>query len=294
MRSTIKLISLELVQAEHLEFTTYFSVYRENIRLRKDWNLPLTSVPRNGVCYWIMRQGQRIGRVLAEANKLGPLFVIPPNKLEDSWLQELVAYVISISDFTVPIEAAGILSSQLEGFRRNGFAPILTRHGMIRPTAPFPAAFPHDWTAGQPDRADIDELASVLHTAFRQGTADPSMTETEEGLKRDLADFFLLSEKDLPLRQASTVVWDNHTSSIAGVCLIGRNEGWPFISYLAVLPAYRGKGLATAMIQQALSRLYEQEPLLLLFVTEGNPAKNLYEKLGFWSAPSVTLMSYNQ
>nr|AYQ74406.1 N-acetyltransferase [Cohnella candidum] len=83
------------------------------------------------------------------------------------------------------------------------------------------------------------------------------------------------------------------TSSIAGVCLIGRNEGWPFISYVAVLPAYRGYGLATAMMKHALSCLHEQgEPLLLLFVTVGNKAKDVYEKLGFWSACPVTQMIY--
>ncbi|WJH33643.1 GNAT family N-acetyltransferase [Paenibacillus sp. CC-CFT747] len=294
MRSTIKLINLELAPAEHLEFTTHFSVYRENIRLRRDWNLPLTSVPRNDACYWVMRQGQRIGGVLAEANKLGPLFVIPPNKLEDSWLQELVAYVISISDFRIPIQAAGVLSSQLEGFQRNGFAPILTRHGMIRPTAPFPAAFPHDWTAGQPDPADIDEAGLGSSYGLSTGNGRSFHDRHRGGLEVGPDGLFSLIGKGPPLRQASTVIRDNHTSSIAGVCLIGRNEGWPFLSYIAVLPSYRGKGLATAMIQHVLSRLHEQEPLLLLFLTEGNPAKNLYEKLGFWSAPTVTLMTYNQ
>ncbi|WP_241158311.1 GNAT family N-acetyltransferase [Cohnella candidum] len=75
--------------------------------------------------------------------------------------------------------------------------------------------------------------------------------------------------------------------------MIGRNEGWPFISYVAVLPAYRGYGLATAMMKHALSCLHEQgEPLLLLFVTVGNKAKDVYEKLGFWSACPVTQMIY--
>ncbi|WP_238327914.1 GNAT family N-acetyltransferase [Paenibacillus gorillae] len=54
---------------------------------------------------------------------------------------------------------------------------------------------------------------------------------------------------------------------------------------IGVLPAYRGKGLATLMLKRALSILKDHYPILRLYVMEGNEAESVYYNLGF--APGV-------
>ncbi len=292
MINKISLGIIQLVEADHSEFMNFFAVYRDNIRFRRDWNLPLYSVPENKTYYWIMHQDHRIGGALIASNKLGPIFSIPPHKITDEIFHDLLSYVRSISDAEQSVEAVGVLSSQLELFERNGFVAVQTRRCMMHPTVPSTGTFLEEWMIQEPTPAYIDELVSILYTSFVQGTGD-SVEDSKEDLKEYLTEFFIESDKDTALLKASTVVIDKITHSIVGVCLIGRVEGWPFISYVAVLPAFRGRGLASAMILHSLASLHKQDPLLLLFVTVGNKAEKVYENLGFWSAPTVTQMKYN-
>ncbi len=64
-----------------------------------------------------------------------------------------------------------------------------------------------------------------------------------------------------------------------------RGYGWvsdeiPELS-IAVVPEYRGKGLGTRLLEQALRLAEEQFPAVSLSVSTGNPAASLYRRLGF-------------
>ena len=58
------------------------------------------------------------------------------------------------------------------------------------------------------------------------------------------------------------------------------DEAVPELS-IAVLPEYRGQGVATALLPRLLSEAAQWFEAVSLSVSESNPARRLYERLGF-------------
>ena len=54
-----------------------------------------------------------------------------------------------------------------------------------------------------------------------------------------------------------------------------------YLAYIAINSAYQGRGLGTAILQRLIREAGERELPLTLTVLRGNPAKRLYERLGF-------------
>ncbi|HZG86567.1 GNAT family N-acetyltransferase [Paenibacillus sp.] len=279
-----------LEPAEHGEFSVFCSVYWDPVRFRRDWTTPLTTVPPAAPCYWIMQAGRRVGGAVIDAGRIGPVFAAPPSKLAPETVEALLRFAAARTPPGGSIEARGVLDSQLEAFERCGFRRTQTRRCMMRPTESTSAAFPDGWIARPLAREDIDELAAMLHASFADGTGDAGPDPVEE-YAAYLAEHFGQAERDEAMRGASAVAVDKRTGAIAGVCLIGRVEGWPFVAFAAVLPHCRGRGLASALIRRAIGALHGfTEPLL--FVTVGNGAEAVYEKLGFRPAPAVTRLAW--
>lgn len=63
--------------------------------------------------------------------------------------------------------------------------------------------------------------------------------------------------------------------------------GVPELS-VCVLPGYRGAGRGTALVEAAVQEARQRSfPALSLSVEEGNPARRLYERLGFVPVPAA-------
>jgi len=88
---------------------------------------------------------------------------------------------------------------------------------------------------------------------------------------------FAATDKTSPLPVG--VVWirlfDSHNPGYGYV-----GEGIPELS-IAILPGYRNRGFGTQLLNHMLVKAAEQYPGLSLSVTSVNPAKRLYERLGF-------------
>lgn len=69
--------------------------------------------------------------------------------------------------------------------------------------------------------------------------------------------------------------------------LAGENRGYGWVNdqtpelSIAVVPEYRGKGIGTQLLNQAIVLAQEQFPAVSLSVSIDNPAANLYRRLGF-------------
>jgi GNAT superfamily N-acetyltransferase len=82
------------------------------------------------------------------------------------------------------------------------------------------------------------------------------------------------------------VVWGRHFSADAPGFGFVRADV-PELS-VCVLPGYRGAGLGTALVGAAVTEAVRRSlPGLSLSVEDGNPARRLYERLGFAPVPSA-------
>ena len=67
-----------------------------------------------------------------------------------------------------------------------------------------------------------------------------------------------------------------------GVLILEEREGAVYIGLIEVLPAFQGRGIGTAVIQDILDQEHEQNRPIMLHVLKTNEAgKRLYERLGF-------------
>ena len=66
-----------------------------------------------------------------------------------------------------------------------------------------------------------------------------------------------------------------------GVISVERREDCIFLSTIGITPAYQGRGLGTRLIQDLLDEGRAREMPVELQVLKVNPARGLYERLGF-------------
>ena len=69
--------------------------------------------------------------------------------------------------------------------------------------------------------------------------------------------------------------------------LTGEDRGFGYVDdetpelSIAVLPEYRGQGIGTALLERLLELAAPCHPAVCLSVSAGNPARRLYERMGF-------------
>jgi ribosomal protein S18 acetylase RimI-like enzyme len=66
-----------------------------------------------------------------------------------------------------------------------------------------------------------------------------------------------------------------------GIISVDRQESGIFLSNLELLPAFRGLGIGTALLKTLLEEAQQKGLPLTLQVLKVNPARRLYERLGF-------------
>lgn len=74
------------------------------------------------------------------------------------------------------------------------------------------------------------------------------------------------------------IVLDGHD---AGVVHVDRSPGEIFLVNIQIAPSYQNRRLGTAVMESLLAEAREQRIALRLQVMKVNPARNLYERLGF-------------
>jgi GNAT superfamily N-acetyltransferase len=145
------------------------------------------------------------------------------------------------------------------------------------PAAPAPPG-------SRPVRADDGRALGLLAMAAYCGSVDdPDQPEAwhVEDLTAALAGRY---GRLLPV---SAVV--DADDGLAAATLFTWWDGLPFLAFCLTRPDHQGRGLATGLIGQALRALAaEGHRQVHLAVTETNPARALYERLGFREAPIPT------
>ena len=144
-----------------------------------------------------------------------------------------------------------------------------------------PVALPDGWslTEGGWD----DDLASALATAYAPGHPDGGWTENDTGQVRAMFD---KADPVPPLSPASARLVGPDGRS-AGHVLCAGPVPWTdyrcaWVLNLGVGPRAQGRGFGRALLVHALRGSHAAGlPALALAVTDGNPARRLYDRAGF-------------
>ncbi|MCJ8010521.1 GNAT family N-acetyltransferase [Paenibacillus sp. KQZ6P-2] len=285
--------SLQLEIAEFDVWKKFWSIYYDQGSVGFSLQTgPGLILPVGTVSYWVKNGSNTIGGVIVSSNAIRCLFTIPPFQADAALVRLLSRKMQQLEGSSGTVHACDILPDQEDLFIRAGFRPDPHRYRwMQRPTAEFVHPPDHHITLRTPNMMKEDGEQRLLlereiglflfkHANEVAGAAGFSFSEVLAKLRR----FAALSPEDA--LQASSLMYDTRTRALIGVCLIDMEEGCPTIDELAVMPAYRSRGLATRMLQHALSELEKRgQPLLRIRVMHGHPLESLCFHLGFMPGP---------
>lgn len=88
-----------------------------------------------------------------------------------------------------------------------------------------------------------------------------------------------------PRAEHSIVIWRD-AAGVAhevGRLWVDREGDTLHVLDIAVLPAWRGQGIGTRCLRRLMNEAQERGLALTIYVEHGNPARRLYERLGFMS-----------
>lgn len=273
--------------AEPEEWGVYCSVYynmQYNGFFREE---SYTAARRNS--FWIYKGEMKIGGVRMAPNVIYHLFFVPPFNDSLEVLKQLKRILNHWSDRTKPIKTFEVLPDQVQLYTMAGFWPDEFRcRWMQRPTERFEVIWDDNLIIESPqivvnemgDKRFIneDEIARCDFESFSGGF------EAIRRKKFSLEDFFPNEDPNYTneiLVQASTMVFDKDTGQLIANCRLCLQGNIAAVYSIGVIPAYRGRGLATLMLQRALTTLKDKYPILRLYVMEGNDAESVYFNLGF-------------
>ena len=168
-----------------------------------------------------------------------------------------------------------------------GYRKQFARRAMIRPTAKF-----EDWDFGEeyeikiPELEDASEIGKVLYQSYLGGIQYEEFCNNTVEDEIENTSIFLERYLNTKSQEASAMVYHKMSKKLIAVCLAGKNkeDAYDFskINHVAVLPEYRGIGIALRLVKRALTILSELSPATMLDVSVGNPAEAMYYKLGFF------------
>lgn len=284
---------LSLIRADEQEWRVYYSIYGSSDHgvltlLDEEWDPSLSFQS-----YWIMENEHRLGGVRITSQHLQRLFLIPPCSNLEHILTNLLDILQRVTQPALPVYACEILAHQWDAWSRMGFRPSgPPGRWMRRPT--YPAALT------EADQVELMNLQDVLkandrmlkekeiaffifqHGDLMKNASDKkgdSLSETLEWLKKTISQ---LSPKAL---QASSLIIDQQTRRLIGVCLIEMKSGCDLVRYIGSLGGQQGQDAIKSMVKHALLTLHGESPVLSIYVEQGELLEGICYRLGFQPGP---------
>jgi GNAT superfamily N-acetyltransferase len=134
-----------------------------------------------------------------------------------------------------------------------------------------------------PTPDDGEALARLMLDAYT-GTIDADGSETLDDARTEVSGWFSGVSGE-PMLEHSILALDG-PAPVSAV-LVSCYRGVTLIAYAFTAASHKQRGLATALTLHALWSLHAAgERRAQLWVTAGNPAERIYERLGFRDAPT--------
>lgn len=274
------------------DFSVYFAVYEifdTNVWFRQSFNVYCSILKDCNLCFWIKKNGCRIGGVLLEPNYMNCLVLEPPYNEYDIIIAKLKNLLLSWSDKNHPIYVGAVKPDKVKYYQRLGFKVGESRRCMIRPTEEIETIWDDEYKIVPVTKEKQNEISELFVEAFStevEGQDKMNFQQQNESVQY----YFNNNLENSLVNKASTLIYEKKTNELIGACLISIWEEWPNVYDIAVKPVFQKKGLAKNMLKRALTILKEKYPVLRLFVTLGNDAEIVYYKMGFLAGVETTEM----
>lgn len=278
-------------------FAVYQTIYSDaDIEQWHDWNYRLNDTTWSDNCFFLYKGTEKVGGAIIQSNLIMFGFLIPPFCDRDKFYQLLNQVLIEWSSPEKAISAKGILPKDVDSLQALGYRVKCVRKIMIRPTDVFDIVWDPRFTIKTPTKENAKDVANVLFNSFKGGIAwevfgEQSIDECENDFLRVIKMYESGGAPDV-----SVLVFDNEKKQFVGTCISGiypqRPNNFCEIYDVAVIPEYRGFGLAKKMLQYVITTAEKYSPAIYLHMVVGNSAETVYKKTGFVSGPKFTDMYY--
>lgn len=260
-----------LQQADSQEFARWWVVYRNaNEDFSQGFAERYQDIINVPYCHWILKDNIRIGGCVSVGENIGDFFLIPP-------FQDVTSALKAILPTDGRLVAQGILSEHVEAFEQVGFETKESRCWMLRPTQIFDNnSLKYDRTSPQPTQ--IDTIADLMLNAFQGGVGQYGRRDVDAH-RQSIESYFKNITLGDRCHQASSIVFDGE--QMIAICLIQPYKSLVTIRFVVVHPDYQRQGIAKQLIQYGINIIQDDYNYVGLAVTIGNPARDLYHKMGF-------------
>lgn len=284
-----------LVKAEFPAFLKQYTVHKV-LRNNNRFNLGTESIMLSvdddkESCYFIYINGVRAGGVILRRNSVKHPFLFPDYYV---YLHEIIKAlhqeILKSADTDRSISCLPSDEEQAFIFESEGYKIVRKMFCMIGSVNNVSWSVPQGFVFRRPAYNDMELIIELFYKA---NIDEPwHQPVTVESFRQGTGLYFDKTKTNRVL-EASSLCFDEKTGQVAGGCMVSMNEGFPFIFDLHVLKEFRRNGIATAMMKKAINIMAEKNDYMRLFVVDNNPAKILYEKLGFVAGDPVYIMKYN-
>jgi ribosomal protein S18 acetylase RimI-like enzyme len=245
--------------------------------------------------FWIYQNNKRVGGVMVSPNMVVYPFFIPPFESRYTVFDKLNKAMSVWSDPNKQIMIYNVTEEEKKIFVSLGYKISSERCAMIKPTDKYCIEFEKDIKVTNLAEAYNEETVEKLARFFCEahiGSVD-DRGASDEAVKSKLnmlKYFFNLFDENKTLDCSCFLTVRD---KIIGACIVGKDDeqqpyGYAAIVDVAVLPQYRGRGLAGKMIDYSISKASKYSAAVYLGVTIGNDAQSLYIKKGFISGITLT------
>lgn len=286
-----------LKKADKFEFGIHETIYSNvDLELSFSWKKQTIDKIDYNNHFWIFKDDKRIGGVHISPNLMGDFFIEVPYTIDRFIvISTLNDALLQWADDDSKIRIYGVIPEDVEHFNKLGYRIKCERRVMIRPTEIFDDIhWSNDFITKIPTISDAPQIGKLFFESYSGGI------DYEVFGQQSLEDATINAEKILNIYKSnnildgSTLVFDKNTNELIAACIAGISgycdNDFSEIGEIAVKPSYVRLGIASNMIRQALTNLKKISPATILCVTIGNPAEELYHKMGFFSGVKFTDM----
>ncbi|WP_346889589.1 GNAT family N-acetyltransferase [Clostridium sp. UBA1056] len=276
----------KIYKANSEEWAKFHAIYRQsnfNEWMSLSFQSDIDRYKNVDFCYWVEKEGKRIGGAVIKLNILKCIFVIPPFNNIRELIEVLTLHVNSISDETKEIVIPDADLRLIESYKNFGFQLDRIEKLMVCATNEFNVIWEDQYKIIAPQIEHVEAMTKLYFDTYSSNKLQYIASQSYDFQFSSVQVYFKHIKAMNVTNEWSTLIFDTITNQFIGACIVGFVNGLPYILDFVVHPEFQKRGLGAKMIKRTLNLLFRDFPAIRLNVTVGNDAESFYDKLGFVS-----------